>query len=56
MRTLEEVLDYLDTQLLIHQSLVLLTAEDASTLSQALTLQLGKERNEQQAEDDSSYS
>ena len=35
MKTLEEVLDWLDTQLLKHQSLVLLTREDASTLSQA---------------------
>ena len=40
MKTLEEVLDWLDTQLLKHQSLVLLTREDASTLSQALTQQL----------------
>ena len=56
MRTLEEVLDYLDTQLLIHKSLVLLTTEDASTLSQALTQQLGKEAHDEQAEDDSSYS
>ena len=56
MRTLEEVLDLLDTQLLKHQSLVLLTREDASTLSQALTQQLGKEARDEQAEDDPSYS
>ena len=56
MRTLEEVLDLLDTQLLKHQSLVLLTREDASTLSQALTQQLGKEIHNEQAEDDPSYS
>ena len=56
MKTLEEVLDWLDTQLLKHQSLVLLTREDASTLSQALTQQLGKEARNEQAEDNPSYS
>ena len=54
MRTLKEVLDDLDIQIIKNQDLVLLTKEDASTLAQALTLQLGKEQDEQ-AEDDSSY-